>query len=110
MYDTTWELFQTQGSGALTMGRDELDASSTATYTDHKPLFHTLLIGALFLLGKTLGSQTLGIFFITLFQYLSMAFAFAHLLRYCYRVTNLRGIQIIGILFFALFPVFPCMQ
>lgn len=107
MYDTTWELFQTQGSGALTMGRDELDASSTATYTDHKPLFHTLLIGALFLLGKTLGSQTLGIFFITLFQYLSMAFAFAHLLRYCYRVTNLRGIQIIGILFFALFPVFP---
>ena len=25
MYDTTWELFQTQGSGALTIGREELE-------------------------------------------------------------------------------------
>lgn len=106
MYDTTWELFQTQGSGALTMGRDEL-AGTTAAYTDHKPLFHTLLVGALFNAGKMAGSQTLGIFFITLFQYLAMAFAFAHLLRYCHRITNLRGVQITALLFFALFPVFP---
>lgn len=106
MYDTTWELFQTQGSGALTMGRDQL-TETTAVFADHKPLFHTLLIGALFDLGKAIGSQTLGIFFITLFQYLAMAFAFTHLLRYCHRITGFRGVQIAGLLFFALFPVFP---
>lgn len=97
MYDTTWELFQTQGSGAIT----------TAAFTDHKPLFHTLLIGALFNLGKMTGSQTLGIFLITLFQYLTMAFAFAFLLKYCRRVTGMRGVQIVGLVFLALFPVFP---
>lgn len=108
MYDTTWELFQTQGSGALTMGRCELEgAISTAAFTDHKPLFHTLLIGALFNIGKMVGSQTLGVFLITLFQYLTMAFAFAFLLKYCHRVTGLRGVQLVGLLFFALFPTFP---
>lgn len=108
MYDTTWELFQTQGSGALTMGREELEgAITTAAFTDHKPLFHTLLIGALFNLGKMTGSQTLGIFLITLFQYLTMAFAFAFLLKYCHRVTGMRGVQIVGLVFLALFPVFP---
>ena len=106
MYDTTWELFQTQGSGALTMGRDQL-AETTASFADHKPVFHTFLVGALFDLGSTLGSQTIGVFAITLFQYLAMAFAFAHLLRYCYRITEMRGIQIAGLLFFALLPVFP---
>lgn len=108
MYDTTWELFQTQGSGALTMGREELEGTiTTAAFTDHKPLFHTLLIGALFNLGKMTGSQTLGIFLITLFQYLTMAFAFAFLLKYCHRVTGMRGVQIVGLVFLALFPVFP---
>ena len=106
MYDTTWELFQTQGSGALTMGRDQL-AETTAAFADHKPVFHAFLIGLLFDLGSALGSQTLGIFAITLFQYLAMAFAFAHLLRYCYLITGMRGVQIAGLLFFALFPVFP---
>ena len=108
MYDTTWELFQTQGSGALTMGRDELvGATSTAAFTDHKPLFHTLLIGALFDLGKMIGSQTLGIFFITLFQYLAMALAFAFLLKYCRHITGLHGVKIACLAFLALFPVFP---
>lgn len=108
MYDTTWELFQTQGSGALTMGREELEGTiTTAAFTDHKPLFHTLLIGALFNLGKMTGSQTLGIFLITLFQYLTMAFACAFLLKYCHRVTGMRGVQIVGLVFLALFPVFP---
>ena len=53
------------------------------------------------------GSQTLGIFLITLFQYLTMAFAFAFLLKYCHRVTGMRGVQIVGLVFLALFPVFP---
>ena len=106
MYDTTWELFQTQGSGALTMGRAHL-ADTTAAYTDHKPLFHMLLVGLLFNLGKAINSQTLGIFLITLLQYIAMAWSFSLLLKYCRAVSGLRGVQLVGLLFFALFPTFP---
>ncbi|WP_418244665.1 hypothetical protein [Ellagibacter isourolithinifaciens] len=106
MYDTTWELFQTQGSGALTMGRAHL-ADTTAAFTDHKPLVHMLLIGLLFNLGKTICSQTLGIFLVTLLQYIAMAWSFAFLLKYCRTVSGLRGVQLVGLLFFALFPTFP---
>lgn len=106
MYDTTWELFQTQGSGALTMGRAHL-ADTTAAFTDHKPLVHMLLVGLLFNLGKTICSQTLGIFLVTLLQYIAMAWSFAFLLKYCCTVSGLRGVQLVGLLFFALFPTFP---
>lgn len=106
MYDSTWQLFQTQGSGALPMGR-AYPVETAAAFTDHKPLFHTLLIGILFDAGKALGSQTLGIFLITLFQYVAMALAFAYLLKECYAITKLRGVQIIGLAFFGLFPFFP---
>ena len=106
MYDSTWQLFQTQGSGALPMGR-AYPVETAAAFTDHKPLFHTLLVGVLFDVGKALGSQTLGIFLITLFQYVAMALAFACLLKECYAITNLRGVQIMGLAFFGLFPFFP---
>lgn len=106
MYDSTWQLFQTQGSGALPMGR-AYPSETTASFTDHKPIAHTLLIGLLFETGKAIGSQTLGIFLITLFQYVSMALAFAYLLKTCYSITNLRGIQLTGIAFLGLFPFFP---
>lgn len=106
MYDTTWELFQAQGSGALTMGRAHL-ADTTAAFTDHKPLFHMLLVGLLFNLGKTICSQTLGIFLVTLLQYIAMAWSISFLLKYCRTVSGLRGVQLVGLLFFALFPTFP---
>lgn len=106
IYGSTWQLFQTQGSGALPMGR-ACPAETTAAFTDHKPLFHALLIGVLFDAGKALGSQTVGIFLITLFQYAAMALAFAYLLKECYVITNLRGVLIIGLAFFGLFPFFP---
>ncbi len=105
-YDTVWELFQAMGSGSLVMGR-EYPSAENGAFSDHKPLAHTLLIGLLFRLGSSFGSQTTGIFLITLLQYVLMAFAFARVVSYAYSVKKKTSIFVCTLVFFSFFPLFP---
>ena len=106
MYDSTWELFQTLGSGSLYMGRPD-DTISTELISDHKPVLHAFIVGMLFRIGSTLGSQTLGIFLITLVQFICMAASFAFALLYCHRLASSLTLQLLGLLFLGVFPLFP---
>ena len=104
-YDSTYELFQALGSGAIPAGTPEL--LQDGAYTDHKPLTHVLLIGFLFRAGSALGSQTAGIFLVTLVQFLLMAFACAAVVSFLARLKVSDRLITGCLAFFCLFPFLP---
>lgn len=74
-------------------------------YLTHHPLMHTLLMGAFYKLGLSLGDVSTGMQFYTLLQMLILSAAFAHCAYYLYKRGVPRAYRIGVILFYALFPM-----
>lgn len=81
--------------------------SDTQLINNHHPVLHTVLMGTAVKIGRMLGSDNLGIFLYTLFQYLCMAAALAYGISYLKNLKMPRWFQggILGLT--ALYPVFP---
>lgn len=73
-------------------------------YSTHHPLVHTLFLGAFFRLGGAVGSYQTGMAVHSVVQMLLMAAAFGRALLWLYEKKVPRGIRILLLVFYALFP------
>lgn len=86
--------------------QDELMQVMTRSFTTHHPLPHVLLMGGTVLLGhKLTGSYNTGIAVYTLAQMALLAGVFTYVVFYLKKKGAGKGIRILTILYFALFPV-----
>ena len=74
-------------------------------YNTHHPLLHTLLMGAAYKFGVSLGDASTGFQFYTLLQMLVLSAAFAYCAHYLYRRGVPRVYRVCVVLWFALFPM-----
>lgn len=81
--------------------------SDSQLINNHHPVLHTVLMGMAVKVGKILGSDNLGIFLYTLFQYLCMAAALAYGISYLKKLKMPRWFQGSILALTALYPVFP---
>lgn len=76
-------------------------------FSNHHPLFFTLLVGIFVRIGQILGNINIGIFLFSCFQALILALALSYVLLFLLK----RGVRIVPVClvlaFFAFFPVFP---
>lgn len=72
-------------------------------FTSHHPPFSTLILGVCYYLGYLVGNCNLGLFCYTLLQSISMAIAFALVVKFCVKNWNV----IFGVFVLAFFAVFP---
>ena len=79
----------------------------TDSYSTHHPLLHTWLMGAAYKIGLKLGNVSAGFQLYTLLQMLILSMSFAYCLWYMYKKKVYRGIRILSLLWFALFPMNP---
>lgn len=101
-YDPVAQIYQIHGSGAF---RPELwEPTVEGWISNSHPIVHTLILGGLFELGDTLGSQNLGIFFYSFLQCLVRAFSFAAACCYLRRIGVPKVFCLLALAFFALFP------
>lgn len=73
-------------------------------YSTHHPLVHTLFLGAFFRLGGAVGSYQTGMAVHSVVQMLLMAATFGRALSWLYEKRVPRGIRILLLVFYALFP------
>lgn len=86
--------------------QDELVQVMTRNFTTHHPLPHVLLLGGTVLLGNKLaGSYNAGIAVYTLLQMLFLAGVFTWFISYMRKKGVGKGLCILTLLYFALFPV-----
>ncbi len=77
----------------------------TGDHFTHHPLAHTLLMGAMYKLGQSLGDVSVGYQFYTLIQMLVLSSSFAYTSLYIYTKSRRKRIWISALLWFALFPL-----
>lgn len=75
------------------------------SFTNRNPLFHTLIMGGLYLLGQAMGDPAIGYSLFILLQMAVMAGAFASLVSYLWRLELPKWAGIAALALFALFPV-----
>ncbi len=82
----------------------EINEFLSGNYHTHYPLFHTVLIGALFKAGQIAAGDNFGLFLCNICQVLSAAIVLSVCIHLICRMINVRK----GLLaFFGFFPVFP---
>lgn len=81
--------------------------SQSQLINNHHPVLHTVLMGGAVKIGHFLGSDNLGIFLYTLFQYLCMAAALAYGISYLKKLKLPYWFQGGVLAVAALYPVFP---
>ncbi len=75
--------------------------------TNHHPVTHTLILGGLTYLGKTLGSVNVGIFMYSILQMALLISLLAYTIYYMKKLDTPLSIRIISLLIYALVPIFP---
>ena len=87
---------------------EEFTQADTGSYTTHHPLIHVLLLGKSVVLGEKLfGSYNVGIAFYTILQMSVMAVVLSYTLEYVRGKIKHPLAELIGLLFYGLFPVIP---
>lgn len=81
--------------------------SENQLINNHHPVLHTILMGCAVKLGRMLGSDNLGIFFYTLFQYFCMAASLAAGIAYLKKIKVARWLQAVFLALIAFYPIFP---
>lgn len=76
-------------------------------WTTHHPVFSTLLMGKIMDLGKTFGSDNLGVFFYTLPQSFLFAFTLGYGFKFFKSWKTPYLVRILALLFFSIVPIFP---
>lgn len=76
-------------------------------WSDHHPVFDTLVFGLFAELGKMLGSVDIGLFICSAFLSILSAASFATIVLYCSCLDAKWRLSVVQMLFFALFPVIP---
>lgn len=103
-FDTSFQLGQFFG----TPNWDIFPMYEDASYTDHHPLFDTLLFGLFVKLGSVFFSANIGMFFYLLIQAVLTAVAFSYAIAYMRSKLNVsRNACFAAIAFLALCPVIP---
>ncbi len=103
-YDSLWSVLQSLGSGALPMISPLDDAGS---FSAHKPIIHTWLLGAFVLAGEAAGSQSAGVFAFILIQVVATALSLGVGFCYLARIHAPLSFRRASLLFCALFPFIP---
>lgn len=80
---------------------------SNVTFTNHHPIFQTLLMGWFIKLGLLFNNFNLGLFFYTFTQSLFLIFTLSLTISYMKKIGISSIYRIIVLLFYALTPVFP---
>lgn len=75
--------------------------------TNHHPITHTLILGGLTFLGKTLGSVNVGIFMYSLLQTALLISLLAYTIYYMKKLDTPISLRIISLLIYALVPIYP---
>lgn len=86
--------------------QDEYIQVASRTFTTHHPLVHVLLLGGMICaVHKVTDSYNLGIACYTLFQMLLVSGGFTFLLSYLRKKKVSKGMRLVSMLYFGLFPV-----
>ena len=80
-------------------------AIGATSWTNHHPVFHTLIISVFVNLGKSISSLSLGVLFYSIFQMIAMSGIFAYTIYYLLKKNTNKYLIILISIFFALFPV-----
>ncbi len=75
--------------------------------TNHHPVTHTLILGGLTFLGKTLGSVNAGIFMYSILQMTLLICLLSYTIYYMKKLDTPLSIRIISLLIYAFVPIFP---
>ncbi|MBP3463616.1 MAG: hypothetical protein J6K45_03955 [Clostridia bacterium] len=73
--------------------------------TNHHPVFHTFLISIAINIGKSVGSMVTGIAIYSIFQMIILSAIFSFTLYYMAKRNIDIRIRLVGLLFFALYPI-----
>lgn len=76
-------------------------------FTNHHPIFHTLLLGGCIKLGLLFSNFNLGLFFYTLLQTITLISVLSYTILYMKKINISFKTRFITLLFYALTPVFP---
>ncbi|OUO92004.1 hypothetical protein B5F40_01335 [Gordonibacter sp. An230] len=103
-YDPLWSLTQCLGSGALPMISP---LEETGSFSAHKPIVHTWILGGFLLAGDALGSQAAGIFVFVALQSICTAASLAAACCFMAKLNAPWKLRIASLAFCALFPFVP---
>lgn len=76
-------------------------------FTNHHPIFHTLLLGGCIKLGLLFSNFNLGLFFYTLLQTITLISVLSYTICYMKKINISFRTRLFVLLFYALTPVFP---
>ncbi len=79
----------------------------TGWHTTHHPLAHTLMMGAAYEYGVSIGNTAVGYQLYTLAQMLILSSSFAYTMLFFYKKQVRTGVMVASWAFFALFPMNP---
>lgn len=74
-------------------------------WTNHHPAFSTLVMGLFMKLGRLFGSDTLGVFFFNITEYILSCMTFAYMLTFMHKYKAPRWLIIFSFCFFGLNPI-----
>lgn len=80
--------------------------SNKVFLTNHHPVIHTLLLGASLLLGRSLGSDNLGLFFYSIIQFMFLASTLAYTIKYLKQNNINTKILLIVLAIYCLVPMY----
>ena len=75
--------------------------------TNHHPVAHTVLLGTLIKLGSFIKDDNFGVFLYTIIQVITLASAFAYIIKYMKKLRTPNYIRVLTLLCFGILPVFP---
>lgn len=75
--------------------------------TNHHPVAHTLLLGSLIKLGSNIKNENFGVFLYTMLQVITLASAFACIIKYMKKLKTPNYIRVLTLIAFGVLPVFP---
>lgn len=105
MGDSMDQLFQAFGMMDDTASRLNL-LNPEVVLNNHHPVLHTIVMGAVFRLGKMLHSDVLGLFLCTFLQYLMVSATFAAVIAFFTKCGIPQRLRLCLMLLFLLTPIF----
>lgn len=79
----------------------------SVSFTNHHPIFHTLLLGWCIKLGLLFSNFNLGLFFYTLLQSVTLIAVLSYTIYYMKKIDIPFSVRFFFLLFYAINPVFP---
>ncbi len=81
--------------------------NDTIFMTTHHPVIHTFLLGGCIQLGRSLGSDNLGLFIYSFLQSMALAATLSYTIAYTKKIKLKNSVRILLLFFYAFAPMFP---